>query len=108
MPEASRPAQANEDAAGIDRLSFETILQNKPRPPYCGGSNRTRNHPRRPDRMATTTTRSETAFTHEQFADAYPEGMENHFWYVARNGMVSDTIGWIENRQQRPVVRRTG
>jgi len=53
--------------------------------------------------MASTTTHSETAFTHEQFADAYPEGIENHFWYVARNGIVSDTIRWIESRQQRPI-----
>src|SRR5215471_3163341 len=53
--------------------------------------------------MASTTTHRETAFTHEQFADAYPEGIENHFWYVARNGIVSDTIRWIESRQQRPI-----
>jgi SAM-dependent methyltransferase len=53
--------------------------------------------------MASTTTRSETAFTHEQFADAYPDGIENHFWYVARNGIVSDTIQWIESRQQGPI-----
>src|SRR5262249_35885109 len=54
------------------------------------------------DRMASTT-RSETAFTHEQFAEAYPEGIENHFWYVARNGFVSDAIRWIDRRQQRSI-----
>ena len=53
--------------------------------------------------MASTTTRSETAFTHEQFAEVYPDGIENHFWYVARNGIVSDTIRWIEGRQQKPI-----
>jgi predicted TPR repeat methyltransferase len=53
--------------------------------------------------MARTMTRSETAFTHEQFAEAYPDGIENHFWYVARNGIVSDTIQWIEGRQQRRI-----
>jgi SAM-dependent methyltransferase len=53
--------------------------------------------------MAGTTTRSETAFTHEQFADVYPDGIENHYWYVARNGMVWDTIRWIERRQRRPI-----
>jgi SAM-dependent methyltransferase len=53
--------------------------------------------------MPSTTTRSETAFTHEQFAEVYPDGIENHYWYVARNGMVSDTIRWIERRQQRPI-----
>jgi hypothetical protein len=53
--------------------------------------------------MASPPTRSETAFTDAQFAEAYPDGIENHFWYVARNGIVSDTIRWIESRQQRPV-----
>jgi SAM-dependent methyltransferase len=48
-------------------------------------------------------TRSETAFTDGQFAEVYPEGIENHYWYVARNGIVSDTIQWIEGRQRRRV-----
>jgi len=46
---------------------------------------------------------SETAFTHDQFSEAYPDGIENHFWYVARNGFVSGAIRWIEGRQSRPI-----
>jgi SAM-dependent methyltransferase len=43
--------------------------------------------------------KSETAFTNEQFAHAYPVGIETHFWYVARNAIVLDTIRWIERRE---------
>jgi hypothetical protein len=48
-------------------------------------------------------TQSETAFTEQQFAEVYPDGIENHFWNVARNAMVSAQIRWIERRQQAPV-----
>jgi hypothetical protein len=37
-----------------------------------------------------------TAFTDKQYDDVYPEGIERHWWYVARNGMVSDLIREIE------------
>src|SRR5262249_42837101 len=40
-----------------------------------------------------------TAFTDKQYDDAYPQGIERHWWNVARNGMVSDLIRWIEHRQ---------
>ncbi len=39
-----------------------------------------------------------TAFTDEQYAALYPEGMENHYWYVARNAMVLDAIAAIERQ----------
>lgn len=41
-----------------------------------------------------------TEFTNEQYDEVYPEGIDRHFWYVARNAIVLDAIRWIE-RQYR-------
>jgi len=49
--------------------------------------------------MSTQRPRPDTAFSAKQFHDAYPKGIEHHFWNVARNGMVSDLLQWIERRQ---------
>jgi hypothetical protein len=46
-----------------------------------------------------------TAFSHEQFAEAYPPGIENHFWNVARNAILLDEIRAIEKTEGRPIGR---
>ncbi|MCK6450947.1 MAG: class I SAM-dependent methyltransferase [Alphaproteobacteria bacterium] len=39
-----------------------------------------------------------TAFTGDQYDLVYPKGIERHFWCIARNGILSDMIRWIERR----------
>jgi len=47
----------------------------------------------------------DSAFTDQQYADIYPEGIQYHFWYVARNAIVSNAIRWIERLNQASVGR---
>ncbi len=46
-----------------------------------------------------------TAFTGVQYAEVYPEGIEHHYWYVARNAAVSSSIRDIERQENAPVGR---
>lgn len=55
--------------------------------------------------MTNNAAQHDTAFTDKQYDDVYPQGIEHHWWNVARNGMVSDLIRWVERRQTVPVGR---
>ncbi len=46
----------------------------------------------------TSALKSTTAFTDDQYDQVYPKGIERHFWCIARNGIVSDMIRWVERR----------
>jgi SAM-dependent methyltransferase len=38
------------------------------------------------------TAATSTAFTHEDFADIYPKGIERHYWNHARNNIIGDHV----------------
>lgn len=35
---------------------------------------------------------AETKFSNDQFASAYPDGIEDHWWSIARSQIVEDTV----------------
>ena len=45
----------------------------------------------------------DSAFSDKQYDDAYPQGIEHHWWNVARNQMISDLICTAERRQTNPM-----
>ena len=44
-----------------------------------------------------------SAFSDKQYNDAYPQGIEHHWWNIARNAMVADLIRMAERRQASPL-----